>query len=510
MNRRAIALVVCLWLLTAARPAGADVGVIVLEPIKALGYFTRVGHAATYLSNICPDGSPVRMRLCDPGESGSVVSRYSPFSEHEDYDWALVPLDIYLHGFESPDLAPVIGTRKLQSVIEQHNFQQFFAGTLSPGADGGPPEGQWKSTLANRLGRSLYIFTVATTRTEDLAIVEAFNGSRNSSRFNFFYGNCSNQTKAIFDLILPGIFGDRVAGLSMETPKGLVKALVAHAELHPELRLVVHRYPQVPGTIGRSREILFPMENMYKSLGFAPYWFFGGFREVAFGAMFYHEVIAPFSLIDAAMAFASPVAARLSWEQRRLRDRQDAVQGALNAAVNRGRGWSGLASANARLAERLAEIRDAQRAELHLVAGSDEQWRARAAEFRSLVAQVARLHVVPDNVQGIFARAAPSGALSDEVLRYLETEGRFSADEIGPGPWVSVTANDGRRLTTGLSRAHVLSGEPVAAVLVLASAIDYTLRQAPMRREEMASADELLALFRRAVSNVAATQGNVQ
>jgi hypothetical protein len=52
--------------LAAANPSRADIGVIVLEPIEVLGFWTRVGHAATYLSNICPDGSPIRMRVCRP------------------------------------------------------------------------------------------------------------------------------------------------------------------------------------------------------------------------------------------------------------------------------------------------------------------------------------------------------------------------------------------------------------------------------------------------------------
>ena len=48
-------------------PSRADIGVIVLEPIGALGFFTRVGPAGTYFSNICQDGSPIKMRLCLPG-----------------------------------------------------------------------------------------------------------------------------------------------------------------------------------------------------------------------------------------------------------------------------------------------------------------------------------------------------------------------------------------------------------------------------------------------------------
>jgi hypothetical protein len=103
--------------LAIANPSRADIGVIVLEPIGALGFFTRVGHAGTYFSNICQDGSPIKMRLCLAGESGGVVSKYAPLSDHEDYDWAIVPFEEYLHGVASADFAPMIGTQKLQSAI---------------------------------------------------------------------------------------------------------------------------------------------------------------------------------------------------------------------------------------------------------------------------------------------------------------------------------------------------------------------------------------------------------
>jgi len=87
-----------------------------------------------------------------------------------------------------------------------------------------------------------------------------------------------------------------MGGITMETPKGLAKALVARARDQPDLRLSVRRYPQIPGTFGRSRSVLFPMENTYRNIGFAPWWFFGGFREVALGAMVYHEVLSPFRM----------------------------------------------------------------------------------------------------------------------------------------------------------------------------------------------------------------------
>jgi hypothetical protein len=179
----------------------------------------------------------------------AVVSRYAPLSQHEDYDWAIVPFEAYLHGLESPDLAPLVATPSLHQAIQQYGFDRLFSSALRVTTEGELPDGQWRATLANRFGRSLYVFAVQTTAEDDAAIVATFNGAANKSRFNFFYGNCSNQTKAIFDIVMPGIVGDRVSGITMETPKGLVKALVAHAKAHPALQLRVRRFPKVAALI---------------------------------------------------------------------------------------------------------------------------------------------------------------------------------------------------------------------------------------------------------------------
>jgi hypothetical protein len=201
------------------------------------------------------------------------VSKYSPLSEHEDYDWAIVPFEEYMHGLASPDFAPMIGTPKLQGAIERYNFGPLFSSDLKT-SRGELPDGQWKAALATRFDRNIYILSVETSAADDAVIVAAFNAAPNKSRFNFFYRNCSNQAKAIFALILPQIetIGDRTSGITMETPKGLAKALVEQALENPELNLRVRRYAQIPGTFGRSRDVLFRMENTYRNLGFAPWW----------------------------------------------------------------------------------------------------------------------------------------------------------------------------------------------------------------------------------------------
>ena len=485
--------------LAMANPSRADIGVIVLEPIGALGFFTRVGHAGTYFSNICQDGSPVRMRLCLPGESGGVVSKYSPLSEHEDYDWAIVPFEEYMHGLASRDFAPMIGTPKLQSAIERYNFGPLFSRALKTTSPEELPDGQWKAALATRFDRTIYILSVETSAADDAIIVAAFNAAPNKSRFNFFYRNCSNQAKAIFDLILPHIdtIGDRTSGVTMETPKGLAKALVDQALRNPELNLRVRRYAQIPGTFGRSRDVLFPMENTYRSLGFAPWWFFGGFREVALGAMFYHEVLSPFDMLESSRDFISPKAAQLTLEQHRLRRRQDEVRLALASAHNGGSSWWKLSELNMEVFRRLGEVRNEKRAEVRRVAGSQAQWHALDMEFRTMVRALSERRFVPEALREPFAQFEPNGTLSDPLLQYFEARGAFYVDA-ARGPWMTLPLVEGETQATGLSRSQILAGDPRVALLVLAAIIDYNLYESEGHREDIEYVHGMFALFRQA------------
>ena len=495
-------------MLTTASATRAEIGVIVLEPISALGFFTRVGHAGTYFSNICPDGSPIKMRLCLPGESGGVVSKYAPLGEQEDYDWAIVPFEEYMHGFASPDLAPMVGTPKLQSAIERHNFGPLFSRALKTTNPEELPDGQWKMALATRFNRNIYILSVETSPTDDAIIVAAFNTAPNKSRFNFFYRNCSNQAKGIFDLILPHIdtIGDRTSGITMETPKGLAKALVARALEHPELQLRVRRYAQIPGTFGRSREVLFPMENTYRSLGFAPWWFFGGFREVAFGAMFYHEVISPFRMLESSQDFISPRAAALTFEQRRLRRRQDEIRLALASAHSHSPRWSRLSEFNTSVFRRLSQIRKDKKAEVSRVAGSQAQWRELDREFRSMVRGLSERRFIPETLKRTLARFKPNGSLSEPLLRYFEASGAFYIDG-GRGPWITLPLVEGEAHSTGLSKSHILAGDPRVAVLVLAAVIDYNLYQSEARREDIDYVNGIFTLFRQASATIGRQAG---
>ena len=55
--------------------ANGDVGVVLNESLdSSLDRITGTGHSAVYFSRICPD-SPVKLRLCGPGEHGSLGDR---------------------------------------------------------------------------------------------------------------------------------------------------------------------------------------------------------------------------------------------------------------------------------------------------------------------------------------------------------------------------------------------------------------------------------------------------
>src|SRR5262245_37332850 len=157
MRAFSLLLLMCLF---KVEPCHADIGIIVHEPIGPLGFFTRAGHVSTYLSTICPDGSAVRMRLCRAGEHGGVVSKYTPFSEHEGYDWAIVPFEEYIHGFGDQSLAPLIATPALQRAIQQYQFERLFSTAIEVRDPGVVPSGEWKSTVAARFERAIYVLSV--------------------------------------------------------------------------------------------------------------------------------------------------------------------------------------------------------------------------------------------------------------------------------------------------------------------------------------------------------------
>src|ERR1051325_7892028 len=94
---------VFLLLLVGCLSAHAEVGLVLAAKPNSHGTMvneiTGAGHSTVYLSRVCPE-TPTRLRLCQPGEPGSVIQNYKDYKEDEPFEWNAVPLSIYLYGVE--------------------------------------------------------------------------------------------------------------------------------------------------------------------------------------------------------------------------------------------------------------------------------------------------------------------------------------------------------------------------------------------------------------------------
>ena len=108
--------------------ARADAGVVLNESLDtSVARITGSGHSAVYLSRICPDDSPVKMRLCWPGEQGSVLSNYTTLGEDQPYEWNIVPLSVYLYGVEDPSDRPLVGSKAIKAALEERYRDKYLA-----------------------------------------------------------------------------------------------------------------------------------------------------------------------------------------------------------------------------------------------------------------------------------------------------------------------------------------------------------------------------------------------
>jgi len=83
--------------LTQVCPRGSAQGALLLE--DAAGFSSVLspsGHVALYFARICAD-TPTKLRRCEPGELGTVTSRYEGIKGR---DWLAIPLLPHLYAVE--------------------------------------------------------------------------------------------------------------------------------------------------------------------------------------------------------------------------------------------------------------------------------------------------------------------------------------------------------------------------------------------------------------------------
>jgi hypothetical protein len=249
--------------------ANADVGVVLNESLNSsVDRISGTGHRAVYFSRICAD-SPVKLRLCGPGEHGSVMSNYINIGEDQSFEWNVVPLNVYLYGVEDIQNRPIFASFKIKHVLEERYRQNYLSSICASTPCMSSYKSEWREMVAATFIRSIYIFTIETTEEQDRKLIAEFNDAPNENHFNGVTRNCADFTRRVINTYFPkATHPDYLNDFGMTSPKAIARSFTHYALRHPEYNLRVYHFAQVPGTIERSREVRAGTEQLYRSKKF--------------------------------------------------------------------------------------------------------------------------------------------------------------------------------------------------------------------------------------------------
>lgn len=256
------ALQVGLMLLLACAHAHAQAALLLEQPYGVFGTLNPTGHAAIYLEHVCAE-TPVEVRECRAGETGTVISRYKGMAG---YDWVAIPLMPYLYAVQAPEEVPAKVTQEQVNRLREH-YREAELGEFGEALPKGSfVNGGWTELVGTAYDRSTYAFRFETTREQDRALIADLNERPNASHFNILFNNCADFDRFVLKHYFPKQFGRTVfpdAGIT--TPKHVTYALVKYAKKHPEVQLTVLEIPQVPGYRRESRAIEGVTESVIKN-----------------------------------------------------------------------------------------------------------------------------------------------------------------------------------------------------------------------------------------------------
>ena len=251
--------------LTGPRAYG-DVGVVLNESLDtSVARITGSGHSAVYFSRICPE-SPVKLRLCRPGEPGSVMSNYTTLGEDQPFEWNVVPLNVYLYGVENAHYRPLVGSEPIKRALEERYREKYLSAYCASESCQTSNKAEWREMVGATLVRSMYMFVVETSVEQDRNLIEQFNSLPNENHFNGMTRNCADFTRRVINAYFPRAVGpDYINDFGITSPKAIARSFTRYAHRHPETHFRVLHFAQVPGTIKRSSECRDGTEQLYHS-----------------------------------------------------------------------------------------------------------------------------------------------------------------------------------------------------------------------------------------------------
>lgn len=249
--------------------AWARVALVVGEPFGPFGTMMPVGHAGIYLDRVCA-ATATRLRPCEDGELGVVISRYHDLKKQK-LDWLAFPAFRFFYGVDDARDVPRFVTKKMEAELRERYRQRYLAEILPArlGRDGRehpPAYGDWEEGIGAAFDRRLLVYSLESTPEQDARIMEMLNDRPNERRYNLGRHNCADFAAELLGVVMPGVLHRNVVGdFDMTTPKGLMRQLEAYGVAHPEADLRVYEVPQLPGTLRRSRPLRGSAETFVKT-----------------------------------------------------------------------------------------------------------------------------------------------------------------------------------------------------------------------------------------------------
>ncbi|HYL61580.1 MAG TPA: hypothetical protein VE077_03085 [Candidatus Methylomirabilis sp.] len=453
-------------------PARADVGVLLNESLdSSLGRITGSGHSAVYFSRICAD-SPIKLRLCRPGEDGSVMSNYTTLGEDQPFEWNVVPLSIYLYGVEDPQNRPLFGTSKIKRLLEERYREKYLAGYCDGAVCRKSNSSEWREMVGATLERSIYVFILQTTVEQDEAFIERFNVAPNQNHFNGVTNNCATFSERVVNSYFPhAARADYLNDFFLTTPKAIARSFVHYGQRHPEAHLRVLHFAQLPGTIKRSTEARSGTEQFCRSKKLLVPMVIFADHELPFFAASY-LLTGRFNPEHELEARPSPEASDMQQQLRQARSHDDtSLEAQLEAAIKQ---------------------EDAE------IVGTPQAWKQYHVAFDGLADEAVHREIIP------------SRDSLNRFFKFLDRAGKPTLDADG-SLWLEI-AQGGKLSRLGLSADNILASgtdSQWAYALTLARA-NYYLKTPKHSRETLPDFQDDWAFLQSARANSSAASITAQ
>ena len=254
--------VLVLMLVALAPQTHADVAILLEEPYSYDGALAGTGHTAVYLTRVCA-ASPVVLRRCGPGERGVVISRYTRIGG---YDWIAIPLIPYLYAVDKPEDVPLYANNRLAAFLRDQYRRSNLEDIAPDTAAGDTPKGDWIQLIGSSYDRTSYGFQIETTPEQDDALIEWLNSRPNKASYKVVSRNCADFVRDVVNFYYPkAVSRGFITDLEVTTPKHAAKSLIKYGKHHRDIEFSRIVFPQVPGTIRRSRPVRGVLESVFRA-----------------------------------------------------------------------------------------------------------------------------------------------------------------------------------------------------------------------------------------------------